>query len=244
MCHIIRSLPCLLLDVQNTQKYIHNLLCNQCHQSHKIESTFKNTNMFEGQLQLAQSKTLSASTNLKWPETQSWDTFLMYINPPTFISINPSVLVYFSFQLGWCKLLWLGRTVCLKSVPVWLSASPVSFALVAWMGGMYRKIEPGARRANGCIPPSDIYLHCLSPFPSLVLSLSRSLFLFCHWALHILWLVLIFLFLISHTSQHTTVIFHFCFQSLCLQLYSVSPITFPLSSTPACTVTDSVIHRI
>lgn len=31
----------------------------------------QNTNMFEGQLQVAQSKTLSASTNLKRPETQS-----------------------------------------------------------------------------------------------------------------------------------------------------------------------------
>lgn len=40
-------------------------------QSQKIESTIKNTIMFEGQLQLAQSKTLSAPTNLKRPETQS-----------------------------------------------------------------------------------------------------------------------------------------------------------------------------
>lgn len=47
-------------------------------------------------------------------------------------------------------------------------------------GGMYHEIEPGARKSNGCIPPSDIYLHCLSHFPSLVLSLSRSSFLFCH----------------------------------------------------------------
>lgn len=69
-------------------------------QSQKSESTFKNTNMFEGQLQLARSMTLSASTNLRRPETQSGDTLLMYVNPPTFISINPSVLLYFSFQPG------------------------------------------------------------------------------------------------------------------------------------------------
>lgn len=50
---------------------------------------------------------------------------------------------------------------------------------------MYRKIEPGARKANGCIPPSDIYLRCLSAFPSRVLSASWSLFFYCHRVLHV-----------------------------------------------------------
>lgn len=126
---------------------------------------------------------LSASTNLKRPETQSWDTLLMYINLPTLISINPSVLLYFSLQLGWCKVLWMA----VLNVWSWCQTGLVpglSLSLSSLNGGMYRKIEPRARKANGCIPPSDIYLHSLSPFPSLVLSLSCSLFLFCHWVLH------------------------------------------------------------
>lgn len=82
MCQIISLLPCLLLDVQNTERIRYTpfrgtyttldtqpyaISVNQCH---KIESTLKNTNMFEGQLQLALSKTPSASTSLKRPETQ------------------------------------------------------------------------------------------------------------------------------------------------------------------------------
>lgn len=105
---------------------------------------------------------------------------------------------------------------------------------------MYRKIEPGARKANGCIPPSDIYLRCLSAFPSRVLSASWSLFFYCHRVLH----VFRFSFSISNTTLHTTLLFHLRFQSLCLQLYSVSQITFQLSSTQAFTVSDSVIPRI
>lgn len=42
-------------------------------------------------------------------------------------------------------------------------------------GGRCRKTEPGARKANGCIPPSDIYLHCLSPSSSLVLFITTPL---------------------------------------------------------------------
>lgn len=72
--------------------------------SHETKSTFKN--MSTGQLQLALGKTLSASTNLKPPKPRFWDPLLMSINTPTFISIT--LLLYFSFQPDWCKLLWLG----------------------------------------------------------------------------------------------------------------------------------------
>ena len=107
---------------------------------------------------------------------------------------------------------------------------------------MYRKIEPGARKANGCIPPSDIYLRCLSAFLPLPCSvcIMIPLFLLSQSAT----CFQIFLFLISNTTLHTTLLFHLRFQSLCLQLYSVSQFTFQLSSTQAFTVSDSVIPTI
>lgn len=84
----------------------------------------------------------------------------------------------------------VGRTVCLKSVSVWLNASPVSFALIAWMG---RDASQDWGKANRCIPPSNIYLHCLF----LLVCLSHNPLHLCFQVLYIVWLKIIFF--ISHT---------------------------------------------
>lgn len=65
--------------------------------------------MFDGQRQLAQ-HTNRASTNQKGPETQSRDNVLVHVNPPTFISIHPSVLLDFCLQPGFVSR--CGRAYC------------------------------------------------------------------------------------------------------------------------------------
>lgn len=85
------------------------------------------------------------------------------------------------------------------------------------MGGMYRKIEPGASKANGCILPSDIYLHSLSPFPSLVLSSSHFVFPpSCHWVLHTVFRPVH----VSHFSYFTHIFAHKLFSISAFSLHA------------------------
>lgn len=151
---------------KHTSRYT-TLYAISVNQSQKIEIKFKNTNMFEGQLQLARSKTLSASTNLKRPETRSWDTLLMYVNPPTFISINPSVLLYLSFQPGWCKLLWLGVLyVWSRCQSGLVPALSFSLSQLEWGGCIARLSQEQGRLMDVSHPPTSTFTAYL-PFPPL-----------------------------------------------------------------------------
>lgn len=114
---------------------------------------------------------------------------------------------------------------------------PALSLLLSWLEwvGKYHKTEPGAREANGCIPPStSTSTACLHS--SVFNTIPASSFFLSQSAMQILSSELHFFFLISLTFLHTAVIFHFCLHYACLQLYTVSQITIPLSSTLTYTV--------
>lgn len=148
---------------------------------------------------------LALSNNLSAPSQPEMTKHLVlkpspyvHINPFTFTSVSPTLLLlYFSFQPGWCKLL------CLGVLYVWSQCQsgimPVLSLLLSWLEwvGMYHKVELGAREANGCIPPStSTFIACLPQ--SVFYTILLSLFVTECYTYIVIWVT--FFFFISRTS--------------------------------------------
>lgn len=122
--------------------------------------------------------------------------------------------------------------VRLKSLPVGPVASSVFCSLNE---EMYCKTQPGAWKANGCIPPSLSPLSLSPPSVScfvFITFLSFPLVAACH---------------VFHPVRGFSALktyFPFCLGRLRLQLHGVSALTSPSSSAPVCAVAQPLIHRI
>lgn len=135
---------------------------------------------------------------------------------------------------------------------------PALSLLLSWLewGGKYHKTEPGAREANGCIPPSTststarLHQSLLSTVPASRFISSHTEHRYTYCRVKYLFLFPPFFYFTSEKSLRTAVIFHFCLHYLSLQLYTVSQITSPLSSALTYTVealrymTDTLILQL
>lgn len=119
----------------------------------------------------------------------------MYVNPPTFCSINQSVLLYFSFQPGWCKLLWLGILyVWSRCQSGLVPALPLSLSWLERGGCIARLSQEQERLMDVFHPPPSTFTAYL-PSPPLFCLYHECIFLFCHWIQHIFFVTWCSLFL-------------------------------------------------